>query len=205
MWTKTIAVAAGALFSILLPHHLYADDLRGTSIPVLGAANPPLGYVQFCHSFEKECEPHNSARPAQLTDASLELLDRVNRDVNGRIVPVSDAELYGKSEFWALPVNAGDCEDYVLLKRKLLIDAGLPSSALLITVVRDHRGDGHAVLTAVTSRGDLVMDNQDDRILPWEMTGYRYVKRQSAGNQNAWVLLGDPGSSSRVATAKPRN
>jgi len=27
----------------------------------------------------------------------------------------------------------GDCEDYVLLKRKMLIDAGWPREALLIT------------------------------------------------------------------------
>jgi predicted transglutaminase-like cysteine proteinase len=39
-----------------------------------------------------------------------------------------------------------DCEDYVLLKRRMLMQAGWPREALLVTVVRDKKGDGHAVL-----------------------------------------------------------
>jgi predicted transglutaminase-like cysteine proteinase len=190
--------------SVLLPHSIFADELRIPSLPVLGGAKAPVGYVQFCRSYPAECQPKRSGRAEQLTDASLELLDRVNREVNARIEPESDTEQFGQVEVWSIPVKAGDCEDYVLLKRKLLIEAGLPESALLITVVRDRQGEGHAVLTAVTSRGDLVLDNQNDRILPWNLTGYRFVKRQSALNENAWVLLGDPGAASRVA-ATPRN
>jgi predicted transglutaminase-like cysteine proteinase len=200
MWVRSIAAVAVTLFITLLPQALFADDARGTSIAVLGPARPPQGYIQFCRDYRGECASKASLRPELLTEASFELLDRVNRDVNARIKPVSDLELYGKAEVWAIPVNAGDCEDYVLLKRKLLIEAGLPASALLITVVRDQHGDGHAVLTAVTVRGDLILDNQDDRILPWTITPYRYVKRQSVLDQNAWVLLGDPGSTVRVAT-----
>ncbi len=44
----------------------------------------------------------------------------------------------------------GDCEDYALLKRKMLMQAGWPREALLMTVVRDKKGEGHAVLTVKT-------------------------------------------------------
>ena len=110
---------------------------------------------------------------------------RVNRWVNETIKPVTDLEHWGVIERWSYPTDGyGDCEDYVLLKRKMLIEAGWPREALLITVVRDKRGDGHAVLTVKTDKGEFILDNQNEDILPWTETGYRLVKRQSQANQN---------------------
>ena len=74
----------------------------------------------------------------------------------------------------------GDCEDYVLQKRRMLIQAGWPREALLITVVRDRKDEGHAMLTVKTDKGEFILDNQTDEILPWTDTGYRFVKRQVA-------------------------
>jgi predicted transglutaminase-like cysteine proteinase len=142
---------------------------------------------------------------AALAYVGLANLDRVtivalNDQVNHAIEPVTDLDNYGKAEWWAYPTNGkGDCEDYVLLKRKLLIDAGWPRSALLITVVRDKKGDGHAVLMVKTDRGEFVLDNQEQRVLPWRETGYRYVKRQSQMSPNVWVSLGDTQTTSMVA------
>jgi predicted transglutaminase-like cysteine proteinase len=59
-------------------------------------------------------------------------------------------------------------------------------------VVRDKKGDGHAVLTVKTNRGEFVLDNQEPAILPWNKTGYRFVKRQSQSDPNDWVALGAP-------------
>ena len=57
-------------------------------------------------------------------------------------------------EKWSYPDDGyGDCEDYVLLKRRLLAARGFPESTLLITVVRDENNEGHAVLTVRTDRG----------------------------------------------------
>jgi predicted transglutaminase-like cysteine proteinase len=60
-----------------------------------------------------------------------------------------------------------------------------------VTVVRDKDGDGHAVLTVRTDKGDYVLDNQIEKILLWSDTGYRFVKRQSQSNPNVWVSLDD--------------
>ena len=95
----------------------------------------------------------------------------------------------------------GDCEDYVLLKRRMLMQAGWPREALLITVVRDKKGDGHAVLTVKTDKGDFVLDNQEEQVLLWSDTGYRFVKRQSQSNPNNWVALGDPRPTVATATS----
>ena len=93
-------------------------------------------------------------------------LVRVNRWVNETIKPMTDMDHWGVIEKWSLPTDGyGDCEDYVLLKRKMLIDAGWPREALLITVVRDKKGEGHAVLTVKTDKGEFVLDNQNENVL----------------------------------------
>jgi predicted transglutaminase-like cysteine proteinase len=96
----------------------------------------------------------------------------------------------------------GDCEDYVLLKRRMLIRSGWPREALLVTVVRDRKDEGHAVLTVITDKGDYVLDNQNEDILLWSETGYHFVKRQSQSHPNAWVLLGDPRPAIATATSR---
>ena len=118
---------------------------------------------------------------------------KVNAWVNEAIKPMTDLEHWGVVERWNYPDDGyGDCEDYVLLKRRMLIQAGWPREALLITVVRDKKGDGHAVLTIKTDRGEFVLDNQEPQVLPWTKTGYRFVKRQSQSDPNVWVSLDEP-------------
>jgi predicted transglutaminase-like cysteine proteinase len=118
-------------------------------------------------------------------------LDSVNRTINHEIKPVTDIELYGVADYWTIPTRRGDCEDYVLLKRKRLMELGWPASALLITVVRDERGDGHAVLTARTQQGDFILDNKTDDIKLWQEVPYQFVMRQSYLNPRVWLSL-DP-------------
>ena len=98
-----------------------------------------------------------------LTAKAWKDLVRINKWVNDTVKPVTDLEHWGVVERWNYPDDGyGDCEDYVLLKRRMLMQAGWPRQALLITVVRDKRGDGHAVLTVKTDRGEFVLDNQNE-------------------------------------------
>ena len=116
---------------------------------------------------------------------------------------MTDMEHWGVVERWNYPDDGyGDCEDYVLLKRKMLMQAGWPREALLVTVVRDKNGDGHAVLTVKTDKGEYVLDNQIDEIRLWSDTGYRFVKRQSQADPNVWVSLGDTRPAVSTASAK---
>ena len=108
------------------------------------------------------------------------------------IEPKSDIDIYGKEEVWTYPDQAGDCEDYVLLKRQLLINEGLSPSDLLITVVRKPDGEGHAVLTVRTNRGDFVLDNLTTKVMLWKDTPYTYLKRQSARHAGHWVSIEMP-------------
>jgi predicted transglutaminase-like cysteine proteinase len=164
----------------------------------------PIGWVEFCADNPRDCLTGvTQPRDIVMTQTAWKDLVRVNRWVNETIKPMTDQEHWGVIEKWSFPTDGyGDCEDYVLLKRKMLIEAGWPREALLITVVRDKKGDGHAVLTVKSDKGEFILDNQNESVLPWQDTGYRYVKRQSQGDQNVWVALGD--TRPNVATASSR-
>jgi predicted transglutaminase-like cysteine proteinase len=169
-------------------------------------ARAPIGWVEFCNDNPAQCGAGSSEpRDIVMSQPAWKDLVRVNRWVNESIKPVTDMEHWGVLEKWSLPTDGyGDCEDYVLLKRKMLMDAGWPREALLITVVRDKRGDGHAVLTVKSDRGEFVLDNQNETVLPWTETGYRFIKRQSQSDPNVWVSLGDGRPAVATATARQR-
>jgi predicted transglutaminase-like cysteine proteinase len=69
-------------------------------------------------------------------------------------------------------------------------------------VVRDKHGDGHAILTVKTDKGEFILDNQTDEILLWSDTGYRFVKRQSQADQNVWIALGEPRPAAATASSR---
>jgi predicted transglutaminase-like cysteine proteinase len=168
------------------------------------AAKSPIGWVEFCATYEPECKTKPTPpRDVMLTTQTWKDLERVNLYVNTHVKPMTDLEHWGVVERWNYPDDGyGDCEDYVLQKRKLLIQAGWPREALLITVVRDKRGDGHAILTVKTDRGEFILDNQTDQILLWADTGYRFVKRQSQTDPNVWVSLGEPRGTPATAASR---
>ena len=158
-----------------------------------GETLPPIGYVNFCRDRTAECQPADRfADSVQLTRGKAIELREVNASVNNAITPVTDLDLYGEIERWTYPIKEGDCEDYVLLKRRILIKRGWPETALLITVVRDERNEGHAVLTVRTDHGDFVLDNKVDEVKAWAETPYTFVKRQSAQNPLVWISLLPP-------------
>src|SRR3712207_4239911 len=116
------------------------------------------------------------AKPIRAIDLTLERmaqLQQVNSHVNSTIVEVSDMEQYGREDVWALPISGkGDCEDFALLKRKLLLQRGWPASALSISVGTTSQGEAHAVLTVTTASGEYVLDNLTSAILPTSQTGH---------------------------------
>jgi predicted transglutaminase-like cysteine proteinase len=158
----------------------------------------PTGYVGYCGRNPEACAEIPAAKGRFAPTArQWEIIRGVNTAVNNLIEPQTDQELYAQVEYWTMPETSGDCEDYVLMKRQILAAEGIPISHLLITVVMDEQGEGHAVLTIPTTGGDIVLDNRRDETLTWTDTGYVFVKRQSAANPNRWVSLeaqGQPGA-----------
>jgi len=159
---------------------------------VSSITSSPIGHVRFCGQYPKDCASRSSRAPVvELTRERWNELVAINDAVNRTIEPVTDQDLYKVAEYWAYPASRGDCEDFALLKRRYLMERGWPEGSLLITVVREANGNGHAVLTVTTSQGDLILDNQEPDIRHWYKTPYRYVKRQSGTNAAQWRSIVD--------------
>lgn len=163
-------------------------SLAGTAHMKTGKiTSQPIGHHEFCKVYGKECNIRsNKTKPTKLTRARWAEIIEANTYANTQIMAVTDEQFYGVVEKWAFPKTAGDCEDFALLKRHILASKGWPMSSLLITVVRQKNGDGHAVLTVRTDRGDYVLDNLEDRVEPWAETNYTFLKRQSPAHSGKW-------------------
>jgi len=152
---------------------------------------PPIGWIQFCQTYKGECD----TKPLPPLDVVLDgkawtQLQRINNLVNHKIKPETDMDHYGMIQWWRYPDDgAGACHSYALLKRRMLMQAGWPRQALLMTIVHETDGEGHAVLTVVTDRGEFILDNLTDNIVLWSQTPYRYYKRQSQSDPNVWLWL----------------
>lgn len=189
--------AAGLLLAFgVLGFAMQSAQAAQTENPFMttgGLTSQPIGHYEFCKRLPNECNMTAAqTAPIKLDQRIWAEIVQVNAEVNAHIRPMTDTELYGQEEYWAYPVTAGDCEDYVLLKRRDLAEAGLPLSALLITVLRKPDGEGHAVLTIRTDRGDFILDNLTDAVKNWQETDYTFLKRQAANHTGRWVSIETP-------------
>ena len=194
-WSKAVVFGGVMLAGIVASvPQTAAAPARATYATAGARTSVPYGWVDFCNRYSTECDVQGlEAVDIDLTPAALSDIERVNRKVNMAVQPVTDMDHWGVVDRWDYPLDGkGDCEDYALLKRKILMHDGYPRQALLVTVVKDHEGEGHAILTIKTNQGEFVLDNLDDRVLPWADTGYRFIKRQSQEDPNLWQSIGAP-------------
>jgi predicted transglutaminase-like cysteine proteinase len=154
---------------------------------------PPIGWVQFCQTYARVCDTAPlQPRNVVLDEHAWIALEQINAWVNHNIKPATDMDHYGMIQWWRYPDDgAGACHSYALLKRRMLMQAGWPRQALLITIVHERNGEGHAVLTIASDRGDFILDNLTDEILLWSQTPYLYYKRQSQDDPKVWVRIND--------------
>jgi predicted transglutaminase-like cysteine proteinase len=191
----TIAASVSGAGAVDLNNPAFARTVGPTSIPI--------GHMEFCRRNREDCGPNASvSEAAALSEQRWYELVAANNQLNAEIVPVTDLDYYQVGELWAYPDGYGDCEDFALAKRRVLMESGWDPSTLLIAVVRQANGDGHAVLMVRTDRGDLVLDNLDSTIRIWSETPYQFIKRQSQSNAGEWVLIDD---SRQVVTVASTN
>ncbi|NLS00963.1 transglutaminase-like cysteine peptidase [Rhizobium sp. P38BS-XIX] len=202
---RSFLVAASFLFvaGLLFSTATTAKPVVNTAIVnthqfanVVADASVPVGWATFCKAQPSECvQSQRSDEFVTIDRERWTQLQQINALVNREIQGVGDNDHYGIYKmgiinWWTYPDDgAGNCNDYVILKKKLLIEAGWPRSALLLTVVLDKQNEGHLVLMARTNNGDMILDNLSDTIKGWEGTGYTFIKRQSADDPNSWVRL----------------
>jgi len=169
-------------FFICFPTVAFAQTLHFNTY-----ITPPPQHVKFCKNFPNHCIRFGSLERIDLNSELVYELHYINSWVNDTIKAKVDPV---NNDIWTYPVNGyGDCEDYVIKKRAHLIELGWPTSALLMTVVEDPLGRGHAVLTVRTKQGDFILDNMTSEIKLWNETGYKFYYRQSYLNPKKWISL----------------
>ena len=167
----------------------------GSNHMTVGAlTNAPSAWLVFCGKYAGQCGNKDTKHfYISDDDRAFAELSRVNKEVNARVKPMSDMDHWGVLDQWDLPRDStGDCEDYALEKRRILMEEGVPSQVILLTFAMDTEGKGHVVLTAHMQSGDYILDNLVDDIHVWHETNYQFIKRQSYDNQGQWVLVGTP-------------
>lgn len=215
-----IRLLAGALALVLscaaasanALHFNPTQPVTARNMLTFGGTTMPVGYYEYCRRYDERCARGPGGAAIRLTQSRWQEIVTVNAAVNIEVAPLTDMEIFGVEERWDYPTTVGDCEDYALLKRKRLNEMGYPLGALLLTVARDAKGGGHAVLTVVTDLGDFILDNIEQKVLLWQDTEIYYLKRQSHQDLNRWVslvneeeLLISSGNSQAPSTAAARD
>jgi predicted transglutaminase-like cysteine proteinase len=163
----------------------------------------PFQHVRFCLRYPSDCKSNPAENDHIDLDAETsELLKRVNHSVNLSII--STVKDYGPNlgDGWTIAPDTGDCNDYAVTKRHQLLESGLPSKALRLSVVKTASGIGHLVLVVVTTKGDFVMDNLTEVIRPWQSTDYHWLKIQSAADSKFWYEVKAPAIGPSVSQAE---
>ena len=162
----------------------------------------PFQHVRFCLRYPSDCK----SNPAEIDHIDLdaetsELLERVNHSVNLSIIPTIKDYGTNLGDGWTIAPDTGDCNDYAVTKRHALLESGLPSKALRLSVVKTASGIGHLVLVVVTSKGNIVLDNLTEMIRPWQSTDYHWLKIQSASDSKFWHEIKAPAVGPSVSQA----
>lgn len=193
---KTLSRVAGSAFLTLAlglgaaTPALSIDARRPDSglIPVREVVQAPPGAQRLCSVYDWACA--RSGKAMRIGENAMLLIKEINLRANRTIRPISDMSQYRLAERWALPTaRGGDCEDYALHKKMELVKAGFPPEQLLVAAVLDRKRQSHAVLVVRTGTQDLVLDNLTNKVVPWDKTGYTFLRLQDPRNPARWVSV----------------
>jgi predicted transglutaminase-like cysteine proteinase len=179
-------IALAALGLILAAGAVSAE--AAAPMPTGKAVVPPGGFIGFCARHLPECQGFSPA-PAvvELTAARRQQLEAVQARVNAALTWREDPR-----HEWDYPTDGfGDCNRFALEKRRELMALGWPREALLLASAVTEHGEGHLVLVARTSEGDLVLDNRMPPVLDWTRLPYRWISRQSEQSPVTWLEIRD--------------
>jgi predicted transglutaminase-like cysteine proteinase len=69
------------------------------------------------------------------------------------------------------------------------MQSGFPANAVRLAVVKTPSGIGHLVLVVSTNKGNLVLDNLSEMVMPWHLTKYQWLKIQSSRDARFWFEI----------------
>lgn len=180
---QAVVMASALIFTAPTPAQAELFDVS------LKETRAPMASQALCKRHYWAC---SRSTQGSITDETtmIAYARQVNRLVNTQFHQISDQAQYRQLDHWALPTSrGGDCEDFALLKKQMLIKKGVAPKRLSIATVLDRKRAPHAVLVLRTSKGDLVLDNLNNRLVRWDRTGYSFLKAQDASSRTGWRLV----------------
>lgn len=177
---STLFITAALVLSSVPTASALTRPNENISVGSTQSASTPIPMQFFCARFASECRASRITSTA-FSDELSTMLQRVNAHVNKTIRPMPRPPAG-----WTVNPVAGDCNDYALTKRSMLIGMGIPAGALRIGITKTWRGESHAVLIVKTDAGDIVLDNLSARVKTLRETGYR-ISMLSSANPRKWI------------------
>lgn len=141
----------------------------------------PQGYVTWAKTYKA---PQKKSPPAHSN--IWRVLFSTQKEAHRRFTYVGDPEQYNKAEHWVVLKDVpryllGDCEDFALLARQILLEQGLSEGRL--AVVKTAKGGIHAVL----EYQGWVIDNRRTAPVHYGEDGYTWVKIE--GPDGKWYQV----------------
>ncbi|RXG88293.1 transglutaminase-like cysteine peptidase [Bradyrhizobium vignae] len=151
----------------------------------------PLSFALFCVRYPEDCQQHGDLRITDFRSRSQRWreLNQINSMVNFSIMPKALAASRNDYD-WQIFPSEGNCADYAVTKRHLLLRAGWPSSSLLLAEVGIRTtGEHHLVLLVREGRAILVIDNLSTAILNVNEASdqYAFLRIQSNHDPQLWT------------------
>lgn len=179
---------AGEIIAALAPTAVTPVPEIAPILSVSGAET--AGVVASAGAEAGSDQPEVPAATFSLDASGWRLVNGVNRRVNRQIRHTDDIRNFGVQDYWTVPRGdraRGDCEDFVLAKRRALIEAGVPAAALSIAIVDTRGGESHAVLLIAAEQGEFVLDSLTPWVTRWDRVNYVWRERQLPGRPFDWV------------------
>jgi predicted transglutaminase-like cysteine proteinase len=143
--------------------------------------------------YPAECESYHDRRINNFLSRGQRWreLNQINATVNFGIVSETSTRSLRDYDWSIFPYN-GNCADYAVTKRHLLLQFGWPSSSLLLAeVIVRTTGEHHLVLLAREAHDVFVLDNLDRLVMRLDETLSRYalVRVQSDQDPRLWTRM----------------
>lgn len=173
----------------------------GRLMPIVASAptpEPAKAFIKRNPDFIRVLRQSKSDKPLDGGPRTIALLEQVNREGNTLITWTDDRRAWGVVDSWDFPCEYDsklydDCDSFALWKMRRLIELGLPSTPLLLTLGQTEDGTGHAVLVVHTTTGDYVLDNRFSEVKTMSeivALNYNLMWRVATGDRmDRWVVL----------------
>ncbi|MBR0703699.1 transglutaminase-like cysteine peptidase [Bradyrhizobium diazoefficiens] len=149
------------------------------------AVTPPLSFSQFCIQYPDDCQRRGDRRIRDFRSSIQRWreLAEINSTVNFGIAP-SDPPASRRDLEWQIFPERGNCGDYAVTKRHLLLRSGWPSSDCCLQRSLSEQ-PASTILCCSCARGKrvLVLDNLSPVVTPLVDTLDRYVLVRAEGEQ----------------------